>query len=61
MARVRRLALCRLDVQGLFFWAEGELNVSKLKELFIGDKVTFSFSGGAPVSSVKTHKNKLFF
>lgn len=47
-----------MDVQGLFFWASGEVNMSKLKEQFRVDEVTFALSGGPLVSSVRTHKNR---
>lgn len=45
VVRLRRQALCRLEVQGLLFWVTGELNVSKLNwEVFIGEAVVASFS-----------------
>lgn len=57
VVRLRRQALCRLEVQGLLFWVTGDLNLSKLKvELFIGEAVVASFS--VAVSSVMTRGGK---
>lgn len=45
VVRLRRQALCRLEVQGLLFGGTGGLNMSKLNgELFAGEAVSASFS-----------------
>ena len=52
VVRLRRQALCRLEVQGLLLGATGEPNVSKLNwELFMEEAVV----GSAAVSSVGTY------
>lgn len=67
VVRLRRQALCRLEVQGLLFGGTGGLNMSKLNwELFAGEEVSASFSlvvssggtqvGGEGMSRKKTIK-----